>query len=73
LCNVRFSATQYALLSSLAAIGRVFLGPIAAVLIEHIGWADFFVVTAVSALPGLLLVIALRERIRAVEGIRAIA
>jgi PAT family beta-lactamase induction signal transducer AmpG len=73
LCNVRFSATQYALLSSLAAIGRVFLGPIAAVLIEHIGWADFFVVTAVSALPGLLLVIAQRERIRAVEGIRAIA
>jgi PAT family beta-lactamase induction signal transducer AmpG len=73
LCNVRFSATQYALLSSLAAIGRVFLGPIAAVLIEHIGWADFFVVTAVSALPGLLLVIAQRERIRAVEGIRVIA
>lgn len=72
LCNVRFSATQYALLSSLAAIGRVFLGPIAAVLVERIGWADFFVVTAVSALPGLALIVLLRERIRAVESSRAL-
>lgn len=72
LCNVRFSATQYALLSSLAAIGRVLLGPIAAVLVERIGWADFFVVTAISALPGLALIVLLRERIRAVESSRAL-
>jgi PAT family beta-lactamase induction signal transducer AmpG len=72
LCNVRFSATQYALLSSLAAIGRVFLGPIAAVLVERIGWADFFLVTAIAALPGLALIVLLRERICAVEGSRAL-
>ncbi|MDE2247240.1 MAG: MFS transporter, partial [Xanthomonadaceae bacterium] len=38
LCNVRFSATQYALLSSLAAVGRVFLGPLAAWLVPQVGW-----------------------------------
>ncbi len=52
LCNVRFSATQYALLSSLSAVGRVFLGPIAAWLVPHVGWAEFFVITALSSIPG---------------------
>lgn len=67
LCNVRFSATQYALLSSLAAVGRVFLGPLAAWLVPLVGWSVFFVITAVSALPGLVLVAALRRPIEAVE------
>ncbi|MHB8447389.1 MAG: AmpG family muropeptide MFS transporter [Rudaea sp.] len=67
LCNVRFSATQYALLSSLAAVGRVFLGPLAAWLVPQVGWSVFFVITAVSALPGLVLVAALRRPIEEVE------
>lgn len=67
LCNVRFSATQYALLSALAAIGRVFLGPISAWLIPQVGWSHYFVITALSAIPGLLLVIALRNAIARVE------
>lgn len=67
LCNVRFSATQFALLSALAAIGRVFLGPLAAWVIPHVGWSHFFVITALSAIPGLLLVIALRGAIARAE------
>jgi PAT family beta-lactamase induction signal transducer AmpG len=67
LCNVRFSATQYALLSALSAVGRVFLGPVAAWLVPQVGWSMFFVITALSAIPGLLLVIALRDAIRRVE------
>ncbi|MBS0569384.1 MAG: MFS transporter [Proteobacteria bacterium] len=63
LCNVRYSATQYALLSSLAAVGRVFLGPLAAWLVPHVGWSMFFSITALSALPGLILVVALRRAI----------
>lgn len=70
LCNVRFSATQYALLSSLSAVGRVFLGPLAAWLVPQVGWSMFFVITALSAIPGLLLVIGLREAIRRVECLR---
>jgi len=67
LCNVRFSATQYALLSSLAAVGRVFLGPLAAWLVPHVGWPNFFVITALSALPGLFLVVGLRHAIHRAE------
>jgi PAT family beta-lactamase induction signal transducer AmpG len=70
LCNVRFSATQYALLSSLAAVGRVFLGPLAAWLVPQVGWSSFFAITALSALPGLLLVFALRGAIDRVEQAR---
>lgn len=70
LCNVRFSATQYALLSSLSAVGRVFLGPIAAWLVLRVGWSTFFVITVLSAIPGLLLVIALRGAIGRVEQAR---
>jgi PAT family beta-lactamase induction signal transducer AmpG len=67
LCNVRFSATQYALLSSLSAVGRVFLGPLAAWLVPQVGWSMFFVITTLSAIPGLLLVIALRNAIHRAE------
>lgn len=70
LCNVRYSATQYALLSSLSAVGRVFLGPIAAWLVPQVGWSEFFVITALSAIPGLLLVLALRGAIDRVEQVR---
>jgi PAT family beta-lactamase induction signal transducer AmpG len=67
LCNVRFSATQFALLSALAAIGRVFLGPLAAWVIPHVGWSHFFVIATLAAIPGLLLVIALRGPIERAE------
>jgi PAT family beta-lactamase induction signal transducer AmpG len=67
LCNVRFSATQFALLSALAAIGRVFLGPLAARDIPHVGWSYFFVIAALSAIPGLLLVLVLRGPIERAE------
>lgn len=67
LCNVRYSATQYALLSSLAAVGRVFLGPLAAWLVLQVGWSNFFAITALSALPGLLLILAMRRAIDRAE------
>ena len=67
LCNVRYSATQYALLSSLAAVGRVFLGPLAAWLVPQVGWSMFFAITALSALPGLMLIVVLRREIEQAE------
>ncbi|MGH8215725.1 MAG: muropeptide MFS transporter AmpG, partial [Rhodanobacteraceae bacterium] len=67
LCSVRFSATQFALLSALAAIGRVFLGPLSAWVVPQVGWSNFFVITALAAIPGLLLVIAMRGAIMRVE------
>jgi len=61
LCNSNFSATQYALLSAMASIPRVTTGAIAGTLVSHIGWPKFFVVTCLTAVPGLVLLVILRR------------
>lgn len=53
LCDPRYTATQFALLSSLEALGRVFAGRPSADVVTLIGWTQFFVLTVVVALPGL--------------------
>lgn len=55
LCDHRYSATQFALFSAIAAIGRVTLGPLAGVMAKALGWPHFFLWTFIIALPGLLL------------------
>ena len=67
LCNRRFSATQFALLSAFASVGRVWVGPLAGVLAESIGWPVFFVVSTVLALPALLMLWWMRASVRALE------
>jgi PAT family beta-lactamase induction signal transducer AmpG len=62
LCNQRFTATQFALLSAFASVGRVWVGPLAGVLAETIGWPSFFVVSTVLALPALVMLAWLRGR-----------
>jgi len=54
LTQKRFSATQYALLSSLFALGRVVTGPMAGFLVDAIGWRPFFLFTIAAAAPGLV-------------------
>jgi PAT family beta-lactamase induction signal transducer AmpG len=67
LCNHRFTATQYALLSAFATVGRVWVGPLAGVLAESIGWPAFFVLSTVLALPALLMLWWLRSPVRLLE------
>ncbi|WP_298827014.1 MFS transporter [uncultured Piscinibacter sp.] len=67
LCNQRFTATQFALLSAFASVGRVWVGPLAGVLTETIGWPSFFVVSTVAALPALWMLWWLRAAVRALE------
>ena len=67
LCNHSYSATQYALLSALASLGRILFGPMAGGLVEALGWEAFFVLTFVAALPGLGLVWVMRRNIAEVE------
>jgi PAT family beta-lactamase induction signal transducer AmpG len=56
LCNLRFTASQYALLSALASIaGRVLTGTTAGALIQTIGYVNFYLLTAAVALPGVAL------------------
>lgn len=55
LCNKSFSATQFALLSALSAVGRVYVGPVAGFLVEWWGWPTFYAFTVLAGLPGLAL------------------
>jgi PAT family beta-lactamase induction signal transducer AmpG len=56
LCSLRFTAQQYALISAAAAIvGRVLTGTTAGALIDSIGYVNFYLLTTVAALPGIVL------------------
>ena len=56
LCNLRFTATQYALLSALASIaGRLLTGTTAGGLIDTMGYVNFYLLTTLVALPGVVL------------------
>ena len=55
MCNVQFSATQYALLSSLMSASRDILVAPAGAIAEHTGWPTFFLVSLVTVIPALLL------------------
>jgi len=71
LCDHRFTATQYALLSALASFGRVYVGPAAGYATDprYLGldWATFFFVTFIVALPGLALLQWKRPEIEALD------
>jgi len=68
LCRVRYSATQFALLSALAAVGRTYLaGPLSGTMVQSFGWPNFFIVTVLIALPGLLLLWWQRRQIEALS------
>jgi len=56
LCNLEFTATQFALLSAAASItGRFLTGTLAGGMIEQLGFANFYLVTTLAALPGVFL------------------
>ena len=57
LCNVAYTATQYALLSSLTAVGRTMFASASGKLADMFGWVDFFLFTTVVTVPALLLLV----------------
>ncbi len=70
LTDRRFSAAQYALLSALAAVGRVYVGPVSGVYVDAFGWPSFFVFSVLAALPGLVLLRWLRSEVRRLDAVR---
>lgn len=62
LCHREFTATQFALLSSVAAMSRTWLSSSAGVGAKALGWGPFFLATMVAAVPGLLLLWWLQRR-----------
>ena len=64
-CDRRFSATQYALLTSLASVPRTLMSAPTGYLASHYGWIEFFVICTWKAIPGLILLRSLDlDRIR---------
>ena len=61
LCNKRFTATQYALLSSLMGVPRVIFGSSSGYLAKNMGWPGYFLFCVALHLPGLLML--LRHRL----------
>jgi len=55
LCNPRFSATQYALLSSLIAVGRDIVAAPSGSVAQSVGWPAFFWISIAASIPGLIL------------------
>jgi PAT family beta-lactamase induction signal transducer AmpG len=70
LCDHRYTATQFALLSSLEAFGRVFSGRPSAELVAMVGWVQFFFFSFMVALPGVWLVWSLRARLQPCGGLQ---
>ena len=62
LCNIRYTATQYALLSSLDSLGRTLLSAPSGYIFAAIGWIHFFIFTSIAAIPGIYLLIILKKK-----------
>ena len=62
LCNIRYTATQYALLSSLDSLGRTLLSAPSGYIFAAIGWIYFFIFTSIAAIPGIYLLIILKKK-----------
>jgi len=54
LCNKQYTATQFALLSALAMVGRTLASPLAGILVAHLGWTIFYFGTFLISIPGLI-------------------
>ncbi len=62
LCSLRYTATQFALLSSLAPVAWRTLGGTTGYMVEGLGWTGFYLLTVAACLPGILLMLALLRR-----------
>lgn len=71
MCDKRFTATQFALFSALDAVGRTALGPLAGWVAQALGWPVYFSIALACAVPGLLLLLSLRNRFESLPGARA--
>jgi PAT family beta-lactamase induction signal transducer AmpG len=70
LTNLAFTATQFALLSSVAVVGRTWLSTPSGYAAEALGWPGFWLLTMVVALPGMLLLWVLWSRGFVVDAVR---
>lgn len=61
LCNVKYTASQYALFSSFAVIGRTWISSFSGYYADYFGWNSFFIFGTIIAIPGILLLFKIPE------------
>lgn len=59
--NKRYTATQYAILSSIATLGRNFFSGFSGDMVKNLGWANFYYTCALIAIPGILMLFMMRK------------
>ena len=67
LCDVAYTATQYALLSSFMAFARDVLSASSGWLADQVDWVAFFLISTALAVPGLVLLVWMMRRFPAAE------
>jgi PAT family beta-lactamase induction signal transducer AmpG len=70
LSNIAYTATQFALLSSFAGVGRTWLSSPAGIAAERLGWVGFWIMTMIVAIPGMILLWVLWKKGFVVESVR---
>ena len=60
--NKKYTATQYAILSSIATLGRNFLSGFSGTMVKSLGWAPFFYTCALLAIPGMFMLFKVRKQ-----------
>ena len=68
LCDKRYTATQFALLTAIASLGRVFSGPLAGNLVAAWDWTTFFVFTVAVGLMPLVILPLVRGQLNRLDG-----
>lgn len=61
LSNKKYTATQYAILSSIATLGRNFFSGFTGNMVKSLGWGSFFYTCAIIAIPGLLMLVGMKK------------
>ena len=61
LCNIKYTATQYALLSSLSAVARTWFSSSSGWFSDQMNWVEFFAFSAIIAIPGILMIYFLKD------------
>ncbi len=62
-CNKEFSATQFAILSAISSLGRVFIAPMTGFIVKSLGWSNFYIISFFVSIPVLFLLPYIKEKI----------
>ena len=64
ICNKSFTATQYSLITSLATMSNIIIGPLSGELVNYVGWKSFFFISFLCGLPAIIMYIFFHKKLK---------